>query len=75
MNGHINNVNDLGWTLETVPRDVFHMNELCEVGCCKRCARSDPGAEDSVLQGLVCSWGQVMGCVRWYLLLAVAAAN
>ena len=33
MNGHINNVTYLAWTLETVPRDVFHMNELCEVGC------------------------------------------
>ena len=38
MNGPINNVTYLAWTLETVPRDVFHMNELCEVGCCTRAA-------------------------------------
>ena len=52
MNGHINNVTYLAWTLETVPRDVFHMNELCEVGCCRRCDRHDPTAGDGVLHGL-----------------------
>lgn len=42
MNGHINNVTYLAWTLETVPEDVFAHGKLCQVccvvpgGCCVR---------------------------------------
>lgn len=31
MNGHINNVTYLAWTLETVPEDVFEHGKLCQV--------------------------------------------
>lgn len=31
MNGHINNVTYLAWTLETVPEDVFAHGKLCQV--------------------------------------------
>ena len=31
MNGHINNVTYIAWTLETVPREVFYNYELQQV--------------------------------------------
>lgn len=34
MNGHINNVTYLAWTLETVPEDVFSRGKLRQVWRC-----------------------------------------
>ena len=34
MNGHINNVTYVAWTLETVPRSVYERNHLYQVGGC-----------------------------------------
>lgn len=45
MNGHINNVAYIAWTLETVPREVFYKYELQQV--------SHNAQED--MEGL-CSW-------------------